>query len=39
MRKRIKMRSKSSKRLFSKTASRTHIKNIAARPMRGGIRL
>lgn len=33
-----KMSRKSSKSLFSRTASRTHKKNVGA-PMRGGIRL
>jgi hypothetical protein len=28
-----------SKRMFTKTASMTHKKNVRARPMRGGIRL
>lgn len=39
--KRHKMSSKSSKRLFSKTAARTHSRNIvgASTVMRGGIRL
>lgn len=37
MRKRI--APKKSKKLFSKTASRTHKKNISPAPMRGGIRL
>lgn len=37
---RRKMSRKGSKKLFSRTASRTHKKNIPfARPMRGGIRL
>lgn len=29
----------SSRRIFSKTASRSHRKNFGANPMRGGIRL
>lgn len=37
--KRHKLTRKGSKRLFSKTAIKTHIKNIKAQPMRGGIRL
>ncbi|WNK13102.1 MAG: hypothetical protein [Microvirus sp.] len=37
--KRHKMSGKMSRRLFSKTASRTHKKNIQGNPMRGGIRL
>ena len=36
---RHKMGNKQSKRLFSKTASRTHKKNVQGNPMRGGIRL
>lgn len=36
---RHKMNKKHSRRLFSKTASRTHKRNIAGNPMRGGIRL
>ncbi len=36
---RSKMRKGKSKRLFRKTASRTHRKNVSPRPMRGGIRL
>lgn len=38
MRKRFKMKKRSSKKLFSRTASRFHKKNIG-KPMRGGIRL
>ncbi len=34
-----KMGRKRSKRVFRKSASRTHRKNISPRPMRGGIRL
>lgn len=30
---------KKSKKLFTKTASRTKAKNVSPRPMRGGIRL
>nr|QJB19141.1 MAG: hypothetical protein [Microvirus sp.] len=37
--KRHSMSRKSSKRQFSATASRTHKKNVAGNPMRGGIRL
>ena len=33
------MSKKKSRRLFSKTADRTHKKNVYAGPMRGGIRL
>lgn len=36
---RNKMSGKSSRRNFSKHASSTHVKNIRAKPMRGGIRL
>lgn len=39
MRKRKKISPRKSKRLFSKTASKTHKKNIPTSPMRGGIRL
>lgn len=40
MKKRSKMTRSGSKKLFSKTASRTHKKNVPkAIPMRGGIRL
>jgi len=37
--KRRKISSKKSKKLFTKTASKTNIKNVSPRPMRGGIRL
>ena len=30
---------KKSRKLFTRTASKVHPKNVAARPMRGGIRL
>lgn len=36
---RKKLSKSGSKRLFKKTASRTHKKNLRATPMRGGIRL
>ncbi len=36
---RKKIQRKRSKRLFRKTAVRTHKKNVSPRPMRGGIRL
>lgn len=36
---RKKIPAKKSKKLFSKTAKKTHVKNAGARPMRGGIRL
>lgn len=39
MKKRYKMRNKSSKRKFKKTSSRTHRLNVGPRPMRGGTRL
>lgn len=38
-RKRAKMPYGKSKKLFSKTADRTHIYNMNMRPMRGGTRL
>ena len=37
--KRRSMSGRGSRRLFTATASRTHYKNVKARPMRGGIRL
>ena len=37
--KRRKMSGRGSRRLFTATASRTHYRNVKARPMRGGIRL
>ena len=36
---RSKMNYSKSKKLFSRTAAKTHRKNTAPRPMRGGIRL
>lgn len=36
---RKKLSKSGSKRLFTKTARKTHVKNIKATPMRGGIRL
>lgn len=36
---RKKLSKSGSKKLFSKTASKTHVKNMKAAPMRGGIRL
>lgn len=39
MKKRFKMSPKKSKKLFSKTASRTHSNNLRAVPMRGGFRI
>lgn len=39
MRKRRKMNRRKSKKLFSRTGGRTHVKNIRSAPMRGGIRL
>lgn len=37
--KRKKLTKSHSKKLFSKTASKTHKKNVAPNPVRGGIRL
>ena len=37
--KRKSIKKSNSKRMFTKTASRTHRKNLQGRPMRGGIRL
>jgi hypothetical protein len=34
-----KIKKSSSKKMFKKGASKTHWKNLAGRPMRGGIRL
>jgi len=39
MKKRKKLSRGKSRRLFSKTAGRTHKKNVSPAPMRGGIRL
>lgn len=39
MKKRKKMSSKKSKKLFTRTAKKVKGKNLVARPMRGGIRL
>ena len=39
MRKRRKMSPKGSRKLFTRTAKKTHHKNVTGRPMRGGIRL
>lgn len=39
MKKRFKMNGRKSKKLFSKTASRTHRLNVKPRPLRGGTRL
>lgn len=39
MAKRHKMSRSSSRRSFTSSASRTHRKNVAGAPMRGGIRL
>lgn len=39
MKKRVKMGKKRSKKLFSRTAGRTHKKNVKRPIMRGGIRL
>jgi len=38
MRKRHKVGRKHSKKLFTKTAKRTHVRNVHSYPMRGGIR-
>lgn len=39
MRKRSKMQPRKSKRLFKRTADRTHVFNVNMRPLRGGTRL
>lgn len=39
MRGRYKIPMRKSKKYFSKTASKTHWKNVSPRPMRGGIRM
>lgn len=39
MRSRKKLRSKSSKRMFTKHASKIHTNNLRAVPMRGGFRI
>jgi len=39
MSKRSHLKNSTSKKLFSKTASKTHKKNVQGNPMRGGIRL
>lgn len=39
MAKRYKMSGKSSRKLFTRTAQRTHGRNMLGTPMRGGIRL
>lgn len=39
MKKRQKMPARKSKKLFTKTASKTNVKNIRNIPMRGGIRM
>lgn len=36
---RKKMKPKKDKKVFSKTAAKTHIMNVLPKPMRGGIRL
>lgn len=38
MHKRHKLGRRHSKKLFSKTAKRMHVRNVHAHPMRGGIR-
>nr|QJB20791.1 MAG: hypothetical protein [Microvirus sp.] len=37
--KRVKLSKKRSRKLFTNTAKKVHIKNISGRSMRGGIRL
>lgn len=37
--KRSRMSNKASKTMFTKTASRTNVRNVRSAPMRGGIRL
>ena len=39
MKKRHALTRKGSRKLFTKTASKTHYKNVQGNPMRGGIRL
>lgn len=39
MKKRFKMKPRNSRKIFRRTADRTHKFNIGPRPMRGGIRL
>ena len=39
MAKRMKLKRSRSRKLFRRTASRTHKKNLRGAPMRGGIRL
>lgn len=39
MKRRMKMSRKSSRRVFKKSASRTHVRNLPRMVMRGGIRL
>lgn len=39
MKKRMRLRKGSSKKIFRKSASRTHERNLRDTPMRGGIRL
>jgi len=39
MSKRYKMNGKKSRAQFSRSASKSHVKNFAGNPMRGGIRL
>lgn len=37
--KRFKPNQRKARKVFTRTASKTHIKNVAPSPMRGGIRL
>lgn len=39
MKKRFKVKKHRSKKIFRDSVSRTHIRNVAGHPMRGGIRL
>lgn len=39
MKKRIKLSNRKSKRMFSRNALKTNVRNVSAQPMRGGIRL
>jgi hypothetical protein len=39
MRKRYKLNQRKSERMFTRTASKTHYKNVTPQPKRGGIRL
>lgn len=39
MKKRIKLKKRTSRRMFTKNALKTEVRNILSHPMRGGIRL